>query len=189
MQNNQSRKLAHGAMMVALFTVFMAIVFYVPMANIIAMIFAPLPIIWYSATYDRKSSLLVAFIAIIITFFIGGLLILPGSLVFAAAGIAIGDALFNKKSKVYMFLSTSVVLLITFAIQYVVSVKFFGIDFIRESLDLMRSSYIESIKITEKISKQFTTYTIDTERGYELFILCKNTKFQINSQRQLSCSI
>ena len=156
MQNNQSRKLAHGAMMAALFTVLMAIVFYVPMANIIAMIFAPLPIIWYSATYDRKSSLLMALIAIAITFFIGGLLILPGSLIFAAAGITIGDALFNKKSKIYMFLSTSIVLLITFAIQYVVSVKFFGIDFIRESLDLMRTSYIESIKMAEKISGQTT---------------------------------
>ena len=107
MQNNQSRKLAHGAMMAALFTVLMAIVFYVPMANMIAMLFAPLPIIWYSATYDRKSSLFVAIIAILITFFIGGLLILPGSLIFAAAGVVIGDALFNKKSKVYMFSITS----------------------------------------------------------------------------------
>lgn len=157
MQNNQSRKLAHGAMMVALFTVLMAIVFYVPMVNIIAMLFAPLPIIWYSATHDRKSSLLVAIIAVIVTFFVGGLLILPGSLIFAAAGVMIGDALFNKKSKVYMFLSTSVVLLITFAIQYVVSVRLLGIDFIKESLDLMRSSYIDSIKIAEKISGQNTT--------------------------------
>lgn len=156
MQNNQSRKLAHGAMMVALFAVLMAIVFYVPMANIIAMIFAPLPIIWYSATYNRKSSLLVAISAIIVTFFIGGLLILPLSLIFAAVGMAIGDAIFNKKSKVYMFISTSIVVLITFSIQYLLSVRLFGIDFISESLKLMRSSYTESIKMAEKISGQAT---------------------------------
>ncbi|AWE09168.1 DUF2232 domain-containing protein [Lysinibacillus sp. 2017] len=157
MQNNQSRNVAHGAMMVALFTVLMAIVFYVPVVNIIAMLFAPLPIIWYSATHDRKSSLLVAIIAVIVTFFVGGLLILPASLIFAAAGVMIGDALFNKKSKVYMFLSTSVVLLITFAIQYVASVRLLEIDFIKESLDLMRSSYIDSIKIAEKMSGQNTS--------------------------------
>lgn len=68
MQNNQTRKLAHGAMMIALFTVLMAIVFYIPLANIIAAIIAPLPMIWYSANYNRKSSLLVAVIAVFITF-------------------------------------------------------------------------------------------------------------------------
>lgn len=68
MQNNQSRKLAQGAMMIALFTVLMAIVFYIPLVNIIAAIIAPLPMIWYSANYNRKSSILVAVIAVLITF-------------------------------------------------------------------------------------------------------------------------
>lgn len=156
MQNNQSRKLAHGAMMIALFTVLMAIVFYVPMANIVAALIAPLPIIWYSAHYDRKSSALVFVAAVVVTFFIGGLLILPASLIFAAAGMTIGDAIFNKKSKVFMFISTSVVLLITFAIQYVIAVRLFEVDFIRESLDLMKTSYMESIKLSEKITGQVT---------------------------------
>ena len=156
MQNNQSRKLAHGAMMIALFTVLMAIVFYVPMANIVAALIAPLPIIWYSAHYDRKSSALVFVAAVVVTFFIGGVLILPASLIFAAAGMTIGDAIFNKKSKVFMFISTSVVLLITFAIQYVIAVRLFEVDFIRESLDLMKTSYMESIKLSEKITGQVT---------------------------------
>lgn len=55
-----------------------------------------------------------------------------------------------------MFLSTSVVMLITFAIQYVISVRFFEIDFIRESLDLMESSYLQSIKMVEKLTGQAT---------------------------------
>lgn len=69
MQNNQSRKLAYGAMMIALFTVLMAIVFYVPLVNLIAALVAPLPIIWYSAHYERKSSFLVAGIAVFVSFF------------------------------------------------------------------------------------------------------------------------
>ena len=154
MQNNQSRKLAHGAMMIALFTVLMAIVFYIPLANIIAAIIAPLPMIWYSANYNRKSSLLVAVIAVFITFFIGGLLLLPASLIFAAAGVAIGDAIYHKKSKVFMFISTSIVLLITFAIQYLISLRLFEVDFIRDSLALMKTSYMESIKMTESLTGQ-----------------------------------
>ncbi|MBD8033639.1 MULTISPECIES: YybS family protein [Solibacillus] len=156
MQNNQTRKLAHGAMMIAIFTVLMAIVFYIPMANIIAAIIAPLPMIWYSANYDRRSSFLIAIIAVIVTFFIGGLLLIPASLIFAAAGVAIGDAIYNKKSKVFMFISTSIVLLVTFAIQYVISLRLFEVDFIRDSMELMKTSYIESIKMTEKLTGQAT---------------------------------
>lgn len=55
-----------------------------------------------------------------------------------------------------MFISTSVVLLITFAIQYVIAVRLFEVDFIRESLDLMKTSYMESIKLSEKITGQVT---------------------------------
>lgn len=156
MQNNQSRKLAHGAMMIALFTVLMAIVFYVPLANLLAAVVAPLPLIWYSAHYDRKSSIFVTIAAIIVTFFIGGLLLMPAAMIFAAAGMTIGDAIYNKKSKVFMFLSTSVILIITFAIQYVIAVRLFAVDFIRESLDLMRKMYLESIKMTEQITGQAT---------------------------------
>ncbi|MEK4630480.1 MAG: YybS family protein [Solibacillus sp.] len=154
MQNNQSKRLAHGAMMIALFTVLMAVVFFVPLVSIIAMFFAPLPIIWYSATYDRKSSFLVAIIAIFVPFFIGGLFILPVSFIFAAAGVVIGDAIYNKKSKLFMFLSTSVVILITFSIQYLISIRLLGIDFIKESIELMRTSYKESIELATKISGQ-----------------------------------
>lgn len=156
MQINQTRKLAHGAMMIAIFTVLMAIVFYIPMANIIAAVIAPLPMIWYSANYDRRSSFLVAIIAVIVTFFIGGLLLIPASLIFAASGVAIGDAIYNKKSKVFMFISTSIVLLVTFAIQYVISLRLFEVDFIRDSMELMKTSYIESIKMTEKLTGQAT---------------------------------
>ncbi|MEK3764106.1 YybS family protein [Solibacillus sp. FSL K6-4121] len=156
MQINQTRKLAHGAMMIAIFTVLMAIVFYIPMANIIAAVIAPLPMIWYSANYDRRSSFLVAIIAVVVTFFIGGLLLIPASLIFAASGVAIGDAIYNKKSKVFMFISTSIVLLVTFAIQYVISLRLFEVDFIRDSMELMKTSYIESIKMTEKLTGQAT---------------------------------
>lgn len=154
MQNNQSKKLAHGAMMIAVFAVLMAIVFYVPLVNFIAMFIAPLPIIWYSATYDRKSSLLVTFIAVIIPSFVGGLLVLPASLIFAATGMAIGDAIFNKKSKVFMFISTSIVLLITFAVQYLIALRLFEFDFINDSLSIARRSYEESIDLIEKMTGQ-----------------------------------
>lgn len=154
MQNNQSKKLAQGAMMIALFTILMAVVLYVPLANYIVMLIAPLPIIWYSATYDRKASLFVTLLAVIFTFLVGGYLILPLSLIFAAAGMAIGDAIYNKKSKVFMFISTSVVLLITFTVQYLIALRLFAFDFVHGSLAVLRKSYEESFEFAEKMTGQ-----------------------------------
>ena len=154
MPNNQTKGLAHGAMMIALFTIFIAIAFYVPIISLVATFFAPLPIAWYSAKYDRKSSLLVAFIGCIITFFFGGLLIIPFSLIFAAVGFVIGDALRLKRSKVFLLMSTGMTVLITFAIQYVISLKLFETDFIKESMVLMRESYEKSIEISQNLTGQ-----------------------------------
>lgn len=154
MPNNQTRRLAHGAMMIALFAIFIAIAFYVPIISVIATVFAPLPIAWYSAKYDRSSSILVAIVGCIVSFFFGGLVILPFSLIFAAVGVVIGDVLRLKKSKVFLFMSTGITVLITFALQYVISIKLFETDFIKESMQLMRESYSKSIELTQSLTGQ-----------------------------------
>ncbi len=159
MPNNQTKRLAQGAMMIALFAILMAIATYVPIVNIVATLFAPLPIAWYSAKYDRSSSVLVAVIACIISFLIGGLLIIPFALIYSAIGVVIGDALRLKRSKVFLLMSTGITTLITFAIEYVISLKLFEIDIIKQSMELMRESYQKSAEISQSINGQ----TIDEE--------------------------
>lgn len=154
MPNNQTQRLTHGAMMIAIFAVLIAIAYYVPLINLIATFFAPLPIAWFSAKYDRTTSIVIGVIGCIITFFFGGLLILPFSMIFAVCGIVIGDALRTNKSKVYLFMSTGIAVLITFAIQYIISLKLFEIDFIKESFQLMRDSYKASFEMAENLTGQ-----------------------------------
>lgn len=154
MPNNQTRRLAHGAMMVALFAIFIAIAFYVPIISVIATVFAPLPIAWYSAKYVRSASILVAIVGCIISFFFGGLLILPFSLIFASIGVVMGDALRLKKSKVFLFMSSGITVLITFALQYVISIKLFQSDVIKETMQLMRGSYTKSIELSQSLTGQ-----------------------------------
>lgn len=45
MPNNQTKAITHGAMMIALFLILVAVAFYVPVINFIALIFAPLPLL------------------------------------------------------------------------------------------------------------------------------------------------
>lgn len=166
MPNTQTKRLAHGAMMIALFTVFIAIAFYVPIISAIATLFAPLPMAWFSATYDRKSSISVAIVGSVVSFFFGGLAILPFSLTFAIVGIVIGDALRLKKSKAFLYMSSSIAMLLTLAVMYIISVKLFNADFvamIKESLNLMRESYEKSLQLTVDITGQspITTESLD----------------------------
>lgn len=154
MPNNQTKRLAQGAMMIALFTVLIAIAYYIPVISLIATFLAPLPIAWYSATYDRNSSIFVAIIGCIITFFFGGLLIVPFALIFASIGLVMGIGIGLKKSKISIFMSTGITVLITFAIEYLISLKVFEVDFIRDSLQLMRESYEKSIEFSKNLTGQ-----------------------------------
>ena len=152
MKYNQTKSLAYGAMMIAIFAIMIAIATYVPVINFIATFFAVLPIAWYSANFERKSSIYVGLIGCMVTFLFGGLIILPFSLIFASAGVVIGDALRLKKSKLFLLMSTGITVLITFAIQYVISLKLLETDFIKESMSYMRESYERANEITESIT-------------------------------------
>ncbi|RUL49448.1 MULTISPECIES: YybS family protein [Lysinibacillus] len=154
MPNNQTKRLANGAMMVALFSILITIAFYVPIISVVATIFAPLPLAWYSAKFDRSASILVAILGCIIPFFLGGLLIVPFALIFASIGVVMGEALRLKKSKVYLLLSSTITVLITFALQYVISIKLFETDFIKEAMQIMRESYEKSIELSQNLTGQ-----------------------------------
>ena len=154
MPNNQTKAITQGAMMVALFLVLIALAYYVPIISIVAFFVAPLPLAWYSATYNRSSTIGVAVVAIIASLFIGNIMILPFALILAATGVIIGDCLRQKKSKLYLFLATGTTILLTFAVQYIALVRFFNIDFIEQSLTLARESYEKSLEYSASITGQ-----------------------------------
>lgn len=154
MPNNQTKQLTHGAMMIALFAILMAIAYYIPVIYIVGALLAPLPIAWYSAKYKLSSSIFIMVIAVVISFFLGGLIIIPFALIFAAMGVAIGDSLRRKKSKIFLLISTGLTLLITFALIYVISLILLGFDLIRDSLQLARDSYTEMVTMAEDMTGQ-----------------------------------
>ncbi|MER2108787.1 MAG: DUF2232 domain-containing protein [Solibacillus sp.] len=172
MPNNKTKGLVQGAMMVAIFTILLAITVNVPLISIVASLFAPLPIAWYSATYARKMSILVTVVAVLLSFFIGGILVAPIALVLAAAGFVIGDGLRLKKSKIYLFISTSVVLLFTFAIEYLISLRLFEFDLIQDSLKMMKESYVASLEFVESTTGQSP---LDEEALADMFNMVEMT--------------
>lgn len=154
MQNNKTKNLVQGSMTIALFTIIILLAFYVPVVSIVAMAFALLPIAWFAATHDRVNSIGVALVASIVPILFGGVMIVLAAIVFTILGLVIGDAIRTKKSKIYLLMSTGIALLFSFALQYIVLVKLFEKDFIKESLNIAKSSYRQSLKLTEQLPIQ-----------------------------------
>ncbi len=141
MQNEQTRQLISGAMTIVLFSILLAVSLYVPLVSLITSFFIAVPIAWYSAKFNRKSSILVTIVSIGISYFIGGLLAVPFAMIHALLGLVIGDAIRMKKSKLFMLLSTTIVLLISIAIQYVVVVLAFDFNPVKALLTIASNQY------------------------------------------------
>lgn len=152
MPENQTRRITHGAMMVALFTILLFISMYVPLISIVTIWYISLPIAWYSAKYSSSSSFLVAIVSIIISLLVSGILSLPVSIVFIVIGILMGYVIRTKKSKLFLYMTTGFTVLISITLEYVVSIKFFNIDILKESLKSVRDSYEKSNELAKSMT-------------------------------------
>ncbi|WP_019415738.1 YybS family protein [Paenisporosarcina sp. TG20] len=152
MPNEQTKQLTLGAMMVALFSILLAVSLYVPVLNLVTSFFIALPIAYYSAKFKRKASILVTVVSIFISLFIGGLLAVPFAMIHAFLGLVIGDAIRLNKSKLFMLLSTTIVLLVTISIQYVVTVLVFNFNPVKEFLAVSTDQYVQMGEFLERFN-------------------------------------
>lgn len=151
MPNEQTKRLTLGAMMIALFTILLAVSFYVPILNIVTTFYLVLPIAWYSAKFDRSASIFVTSISIVMSFFVGGFLALSWALLYAPLGIVIGDSIRRKKSKLFLLIASGMTFLISSVIQYVITVMFLNINPIQELMLKLRKSSEETLAYMESL--------------------------------------
>lgn len=171
MQNEQTRQLTQGAMMAAVFTVLLAISVYVPLLQIISSLFLALPIAWYSAKYGGKASALFSAVCLVLTFIVGGLLSLPLALIHIPLGLVIGLSIYNRKSKLFMFMAASMVLLISVIVQYVASIALLGINVLEEAMTEMKNSFEQ----TSALMESFGTLPEDYTENANQFLLAMET--------------
>lgn len=149
MQDN-ARKLTHGAMMIAIFIILAAISVYVPLLGTVTMLFTPLPILLYRLRYDRTASIFVVIAGIVFSL-LGGIFLLPVTFTFGLLGFVIGEAIAQKKTKLYTFMAAGTTFLITTMLLYVLSIVLFGINLIEELTEMVYTSQQEVITFLEGI--------------------------------------
>ncbi|WP_153721539.1 YybS family protein [Sporosarcina cascadiensis] len=116
--HDQARKITHGAMMIALFAILLALTLYVPIFIIVTVPMLPLPVTLYRLRYDRTSTFAVMAAIVLISLIIGGPLSVPTAIVMALIGLIIGDTIRTGKSKLYIFMATGLTLLISLTVLY-----------------------------------------------------------------------
>lgn len=176
MQNQQTRQLTNGAMMAAVFTVLLAISVYVPVLSIVSTLFLALPVAWYSAKYPWKASALFASVCLVLSFIIGGLLSVPLALIHVPLGLAIGISIYYKKSKLFMFMGASIVLLVSLMVQYVASIALFGINVLEEFKTLFDQSYeqagsmMKSVGASEASIEEYNELVAQMQFSFETLL-------------------
>ncbi|KYC86282.1 hypothetical protein B5V89_13920 [Heyndrickxia sporothermodurans] len=156
-----TKMLTEGALMLAVFTILLLIFNYIPFLSLIAVAFLLLPFILYSAKYPLKYSFVLLIGGIIISALVGTLLLIPVAIAYGTTGMVIGYSIQRKKSKTFLYIAASIMFLLNTIGQYVVSVVFFKIDILKDTIKMVRESMNKSMQIFEAVDKGSSDQLMD----------------------------
>ena len=147
-------RLTEGAILLAAFTILLLMTVYVPVLGTVVNFFLALPFMMFSARNNRKESFVFLIASLFLSLIAGSLLALPLTLAYGLTGIVIGDFIRNEKPKQAAFIAGSITFLINLVIQYVISIVFLNMDIIKESIQLLRESIDQSLKIMASLTQE-----------------------------------
>lgn len=133
--------LTEGALMLAIFAVLLFISLFVPIVMIVTQFFLILPFLLYSAKYPLKNTVILIIGAIFITLLIGNIVMVPIAIIFGTTGMIMGYGVRTGKSKLIIYLASSITFLINIVLFYVLASIFFSINFIDEIAKIFNTSF------------------------------------------------
>lgn len=140
-------KLTEGAILLAAFTVLLLITLYVPVLGVVVNLFLPAPFIMFAAKTSRKDSLVFMVASTILSLIVGTLLAIPLTIAYGLTGLVIGDFIRSNRSRRSTYVAGSITFLFNLVIQYAIAVVFFKINFIADSMNMLKESIDQSVSI------------------------------------------
>ena len=154
-------KLTEGAILLAAYTIMLLITIYVPILGAVVNLFLSLPFIMFAAKHNRQSSIVFMVAATLLSLIVGTFFAIPLTLAYGLTGIVMGDFVRNQKGRAAVFLAGSITFLLNLVIQYAVAVAFFKMDFIQQSIDLVRESVDQSMGMLEMLGQEPNTVLLE----------------------------
>lgn len=148
---NPIRSITEGAILTALYSIFLLGVFYIPLLGSLFVFILPIPFIIYVVRHSFKKGFLLLTVALFITYIIGSILALPFTFMFGITGMVMGYVYSLNKSSFTILASSSISFLVNFVLLFVITTVFFKINFIEDTKKLM----YQSIEASEKMITAF----------------------------------
>jgi len=127
-----TKKIIDGAISLVLYGILLLLVLFVPIISTIALFFLPLPFIYYTAKYKWKYGLFLFLVGIFFTGVIGGVTLLPISIIFTLTGVALGWQYSEGKGRLSAYMAATTTFLLTLVAIFVLYLTVAEINFIQE---------------------------------------------------------
>jgi uncharacterized protein YybS (DUF2232 family) len=174
--------LTEAAIQLAIFIVLFLASLYVPLLGTVTTLFLSIPFIIFTIRHGYKPGLLLLFASLIVSSLIGSLLSLPVALMFGTGGIVIGALLAKKKNRYMILVAGTVVFLINMVVDYIISVKFFEIDIIQQTLSMLKESFDTALQIMRGMGQEPSRELQDRfQQGLELVKYITPTLFVVTA--------
>jgi uncharacterized protein YybS (DUF2232 family) len=149
-----TKRLTEAAVLLAVFAVLLLISLYLPFLSIISIWFLPLPFIYIAWKNDWKTTLIFFIASIIISLIVGSLLAIPLTILYGTTGITLGYLVQRKKSRLFITIAATLVILANVLIQYGASVILFDINYLKETITIMEKSFDSSLELLDSMGKE-----------------------------------
>lgn len=156
----QTRIITEAAIFLAVYSVLLAFTLFIPIFSIVTMFFLASPFIILIMRHGLKATIPMLFGSLIISIFLGPILALPITLMFAGTGLIMGY-FYLKRQPMLALTGGTIAFLISFVINYVVSIAFFGMDVFGELLEEMKTSMNQAFDLFSTFGQEVPADIID----------------------------
>ncbi|MGG7621792.1 YybS family protein [Bacillus coreaensis] len=150
---NNVRQLTTGALLLAIYAALLLLTTYMPLLGMVTNLFLGLPFILFAYKNDRKSMLVFFVASILLSLIVGTVFAIPVAITFGLTGLVMGDFIREKKSREAIYFGGSIAFLLTVVLTYAISVAFFQIDFIDETIAATKASIESSLSIMDSLGQ------------------------------------
>ncbi|WP_102348082.1 YybS family protein [Bacillus sp. Marseille-P3661] len=144
---NQIRAITEGSILIALYSIFLLAVLYLPLLGTFFIFALPLPFIIYVVRHSLKKAFLILIVALFITYIIGTVASLPMTFMFGTTGMVMGYIYSLKKGAFPILIGGTLSYIFNLILVFIVTVLIFDINFIEDTKKMLT----ESIKTAESI--------------------------------------
>lgn len=165
-----NKGLVYGGVLLAIYTLMLFMVIYIPVIGFISLFLLPLPFIFMVLKNGTKWAFCLLAAAAFLSIIVGAIMSVSIAITFGLVGIIMGYHLKYDKSRLQMFISSVLLFILCSLFNFIVALQFFGVNYIEQSTNMVEESFQQSASILQSLGQTQQSEQL-MERVQETFIL------------------